>query len=37
MLAQLARAWYITVKDMRTYYLKPPVISWGILFPLVMI
>jgi ABC-2 type transport system permease protein len=24
---------YIAAKDMRTYYLKPPNISWGILFP----
>jgi ABC-2 type transport system permease protein len=26
--------WSILVKDMRTYYLKPPNISWGIIFPL---
>jgi len=26
--------WNILAKDMRTYYLKPPNISWGILFPL---
>ena len=25
--------YYIALKDMRTYYLKPPNISWGILFP----
>jgi ABC-2 type transport system permease protein len=25
---------YIALKDMRTYYLKPPSISWGIVFPL---
>lgn len=37
MKVQLKRAWYITRKDMRTYYLKSPIISWGILFPLVMI
>ena len=24
---------YVALKDMRTYYLKPPNISWGILFP----
>jgi len=36
-LRQLVRAWHITAKDMRTYYLKPPLISWGILLPLVMI
>ena len=26
--------WSILVKDVRTYYLKPPNISWGIIFPL---
>ena len=26
--------WSIVAKDMRTYYLKPPNISWGIIFPL---
>lgn len=26
--------WNILAKDMRTYYLKPPNISWGIVFPL---
>ena len=26
--------WNILLKDVRTYYLKPPNISWGILFPL---
>jgi ABC-2 type transport system permease protein len=26
--------WNILVKDVRTYYLKPPNISWGIIFPL---
>jgi len=34
---QLARAWHIAAKDMRTYYLKPPLVSWGMLFPVVMI
>lgn len=29
--------WSILSKDMRTYYLKPPNISWGLLFPLVWI
>ena len=24
---------YIALKDMRTYYLKPPSLSWGIVFP----
>lgn len=26
--------WNILVKDMRGYYLKPPNVSWGIIFPL---
>ena len=26
--------WSIVAKDMRTYYLKPPNISWGLVFPL---
>jgi ABC-2 type transport system permease protein len=26
--------WNILLKDIRTYYLKPPNISWGIIFPL---
>jgi ABC-2 type transport system permease protein len=25
--------WYIMLKDLRAYYLKPPNISWGLLFP----
>jgi ABC-2 type transport system permease protein len=25
--------WAIAIKDLRTYYLKPPNVSWGILFP----
>lgn len=26
--------WNIVIKDMRAYYLKPPNVSWGLLFPL---
>ncbi len=26
--------WNILMKDVRTYYLKPPNVSWGLLFPL---
>ncbi len=26
--------WNIVLKDMKTYYLKPPNISWGLIFPL---
>ena len=29
--------YYIALKDMRTYYLKPPSLSWGIVFPLAWI
>ncbi len=29
--------WNILLKDIRSYYLKPPNISWGVLFPLVWI
>jgi len=29
--------YYIALKDMKTYYLKPPAISWGIVFPLAWI
>ena len=29
-------AFYIALKDLRTYYFKPPNISWGIMFPIVM-
>jgi ABC-2 type transport system permease protein len=28
--------WCILLKDLKAYYLKPPNISWGILFPLVL-
>ena len=26
--------WNILIKDVRTYYLKPPNVSWGLIFPL---
>jgi len=28
---------YIALKDMKTYYLKPPAVSWGIVFPITWI
>lgn len=28
---------YIALKDMRAYYLKPPNVSWGMLFPAALI
>lgn len=33
----LRGVYYIALKDMRTYYLKPPAISWGIVFPVAWI
>ncbi len=33
-MTRLITFWSILVKDMRAYYLKPPNISWGIIFPL---
>ncbi len=29
--------YYIALKDMKTYYLKPPSVSWGIVFPIAWI
>jgi len=31
---KIPKAFYIAKKDIKEYYLKPPTISWGILFPL---
>jgi len=33
---ELEGIWHILLKDLKTYYFKPPNISWGILFPLVL-
>ena len=33
---ELEGVWYIILKDLRAYYFKPPNISWGILFPVVL-
>jgi len=33
---ELRGIYYILLKDLRAYYFKPPNISWGILFPLVL-
>ena len=35
-LEELEGVYYIIIKDLKAYYLKPPNISWGILFPLVL-
>jgi len=34
---QLVRALYITRKDVESYYGKPPLITWGLLFPAVLV
>jgi ABC-2 type transport system permease protein len=28
---------YIALKDIKTYYFKPPAVSWGIVFPITWI
>lgn len=33
MMRQMTALWNILLKDLRAYYLKPPNISWGLLFP----
>jgi len=33
----LRAIYYIALKDMKTYYLKPPAISWGVVFPITWI
>jgi ABC-2 type transport system permease protein len=33
---ELSGVFYILLKDLRAYYFKPPNLSWGILFPLVL-
>lgn len=33
----LAQIYYVTLKDLKTYYLKPPLISWGIIMPLALV
>jgi ABC-2 type transport system permease protein len=35
--SQLARALFISRKDVQSYYGKPPLITWGLLFPSVLI
>jgi len=33
----LRQAYYIACKDLKAYYLKPPLISWGLMLPIVFI
>lgn len=35
-LDQLRRSWAITIKDMKIYYLRPPALMFGILFPVAL-
>jgi len=35
MFEDIIKAFYIAKKDIKEYYLKPPTISWGIVFPVV--
>lgn len=37
MFERIAKAYFIAKKDMRAYYLKPPLISWGLLLPIVFV
>lgn len=37
MKSELRAAYFIALKDMKSYYFKPPNISWGILFPFVFV
>jgi ABC-2 type transport system permease protein len=34
---EMKRIYYITRKDLKAYYLKPPLISWGLMLPIVFI
>ncbi len=36
LLDELRRSWAITVKDMRVYYLRPPALMFGVLFPVAL-
>ena len=33
---RMKRSWAITVKDMKIYYLRPPALMFGILFPVAL-
>jgi ABC-2 type transport system permease protein len=35
MMDEIAKSFYIGMKDLREYYMKPGSLSWGILFPFV--
>lgn len=37
MIDEIAKAYFIAKKDMGAYYLKPPLISWGLMLPIVFV
>jgi ABC-2 type transport system permease protein len=37
MLVEIAKAYFIAKKDMGAYYLKPPLISWGLMLPIAFV
>jgi ABC-2 type transport system permease protein len=37
MIEELKKAYFIAKKDMGAYYLKPPLISWGLMLPIVFV
>jgi ABC-2 type transport system permease protein len=37
MMGEIAKAYFIAKKDMGAYYLKPPLISWGLMLPIVFV
>ena len=36
LLDELKRSWAITIKDIKIYYLRPPALMFGILFPVAL-
>jgi len=34
---EITKAYFIARKDMRAYYLKPPLVSWGLILPIVFV
>jgi ABC-2 type transport system permease protein len=37
MVDEIAKTYLIAKKDMGAYYLKPPLISWGLMLPIVFV
>lgn len=37
MIEEITKAYFIAKKDMGAYYLKPPLISWGLMLPIVFV